>query len=140
MATSQAHPNRTRFISSKKGIVGFIFSKLAFLIFGIIISGAFFYFLFIQQNMQELNKLVTDADSIANVIGSASASPFNLSFDYNTKISGTLSFENQSFILTSGKTSLRHALLFPINNTNNLTFDDCLHIEKIKDVVVSSCQ
>ena len=123
---------RALFPTSKKGVIEFLFSKLAFLIFGIIISGAFFYFLIVQQNMQQLNELARTADSISNVISMVYASPFNTSIDYNTKISGTLSFANNSFVLSSGNRSLSHPLLFiPINGYSaNFSFDNCLHIEK----------
>lgn len=129
------------FISSKKGVVEFVFSKLAFLIFGIIITGAFFYFLFVQQNIQSLNTQAINAYSIANVIGAVSASPFNLSIDYNTKINGKIAFENQTFILTVNNNSLRHPLYFPVNNSGEINFENCLHIAKSNNItVVSKCQ
>jgi len=136
MAISRVRLNHTLFTLSKKGIVSFVFSKLAFLIFGIIISGTFFYFLFIQQNIQQLNELARNADSIANVIDAVSASPFNTSMNYNTKISGALTFENQTFILSVNNKSLTHPLSFPINNSGSIIFDNCLHIEKNGNVVI----
>jgi hypothetical protein len=124
---------RSLFPASKKGVIEFLFSKLAFLIFGIIISGAFFYFLFVQQNMQQLNELARTANSISNVVGMVYASPFNMSMDYNTRISGTLSFANNIFTLSSGNRSINYSLLFiPTSGSysTNFSFDNCLHIEK----------
>lgn len=131
--------NRMKYSLSKRGIVSFLFSKLAFLIFGIIISGAFFYFLFIQQNIQQLNGLASDADSIANVIGAVSASPFNTSINYYIGINGILMFENNNFTIISGNMSISHPLYIQINGySKNFSFNNCLHIEKYGGLIAVS--
>jgi hypothetical protein len=117
-----------------------VFSKLAFLIFGIVITAAFFYFLDVEQDLNQLNQLALTADSVANVIGVVSASPFNTTLEYREDIDAKLLFENQTFQISRENLSLRHPLFFPINTTGEFEVSDCLLIEKQAEVTVSACQ
>jgi hypothetical protein len=142
MAITLENLKDMRFILSKRGdaLVSFIFSKFAFLVFGIMIMTAFFYIITVQKNIQELDELARTADGIANVIGTVSSSPFNVTVDYETKINCSINLINNSFVLASGGRNLTHPIYFPINTTGPVNFGDCLRISNINNVTgVKAC-
>ncbi len=141
METLVKKQNHLKSFLSKKGIVSFVFSKLAFLIFGIIIAATFFYVISIQHNIQDIDELARTSDSIANVINMISASKFKVWTIYESDSNYNISFENQSFTIFNGK-ELKRGLLFPINATDsdsNIPIS-CLNISNTNGVVIKKCQ
>lgn len=121
----------------KKGVISFIFSKLAFLIFTIGIATAFFYITFIQNEIQKLNMVVITSESIGNIIDMVSSSKFKVWIKYESDLDWEISFKNQSFSLNE----LSKGLLFPINS--DLSEDckiSCLNITNINGTVIKKCQ
>jgi hypothetical protein len=132
--------NHTRFISNKKAVVEFVFSKLAFLIFGIIITATFFYFLGVQKEIQNFDETVKSAESISNVISTVSASPFNLTLVYHTGIKGTMYVTNNSLVLSENDKELKYSVPLPINDSASIAAE-CISISKKANLtVISTCQ
>jgi hypothetical protein len=132
--------SHTRFISNKKAVVEFVFSKLAFLIFGIIITATFFYFLGVQKDIQTFDEGVKSAESIVNVVSTVSASPFNVTIKYHTGLDGNLSVANNSIILVENNREIKYSVPLPINDSTSIA-SGCLYISKKANlVVISACQ
>ncbi len=140
----ETHQNHTKYISSKKGAITFIFSKFAFIIFAVIIATTFFYVVSTQHEIQNLNRVAKTSESISNVIEMVSASKYNVSVIYEGKMDLNISFEdNQSFILFNGN-KLKRGTLFPINDISsesNISIS-CLNITNInsENTVIRKCQ
>ena len=133
--------NRTQFILNKKGAIEFVFSKLAFMIFGILIISALFFFVGVQKDIQGLNKLAQTAKGISTVVSTVSSSPFNTSTEFNLDFEGELKVANQSFELYQNENKIKTSFNIPTNFYENLTVDNCLHIEKQESTtVIESCQ
>ncbi|MDD5182155.1 MAG: hypothetical protein PHC66_03225 [Candidatus Nanoarchaeia archaeon] len=128
-----------RYSLSRKCQIEFIFSKFAFLVFGIIITGSFFYFLAIQKDIQAVDELARTAEAAANVIGMASASPFHFSMLYEPEINATLFFNNSSFDINSNNRTLTHPLYFPIKTNGTVQMNGCINITKTNVTEVFAC-
>jgi hypothetical protein len=140
MANLQTRLNRTRFSLSKKAVISFVFSKLAFLIFGVIITSTFFFVLSIQKDIQSLDKLARTGEAIIDITAAVSASPFNTTVDYTPKFKGNISINNDSFILSSNSKNLTLHFYHPINQTAEFDIDSCLRFTKTNSTVISTCQ
>ena len=140
MATSHLTKNRMRFSLSKQGQLEFVFSKFAFLVFGIIITASLFYLTTVQKEVQNLDENMRTAESVANIIGVASASPFRFSILYKPDINATLNFSNTSFDITSNGKTLTHPIYFPIQTNSTVHMDNCLNITRTNVTEVFSCQ
>jgi len=125
----------------KKGAVTFIFSKLAFLVFVIIISSAFFYVVVMTHNIQNLDKLAKESDSIANTINMVSASKFKVWTTYKSSLNARIRFNETNFTIYDDK-KIERGLLFKINSTgsdNNISIS-CLNISNYYGTVIKKCQ
>ena len=132
--------SRTLFTLNKRGVIEFVFSKLAFLIFGILIVSVFFYFIEVQKQFHNLDKSMRNAEEIINVVGIVQSSPFNISINYNTDFEGILKIKNQSVEFLDGNI-VKTSFYLPTNYFDNITVNNCLSIEKNESVVVIlNCQ
>ena len=140
MAMSHQIQNRTRFSLDKKGQIEFVFSKFAFLVFGIIITASFFYFMTVQKDMQAVDELARTAEATANIIGAASASPFNFSIQYAPDFNATLHFVNSTFDITSKNRTLTHPVYFPAKTNYTVSMLNCINIARTNITEVLACQ
>lgn len=140
MATSHPTQNLMKSSLSRRGQLEFVFSKFAFLLFGIIITASFFYFTTIQKEVQDMDENMRTAESVANIIGVASASPFKFSIIYKPDLNATLDFSNTSFNITANSKTLKHPIYFPIKTNSTVQMDSCLNITRTNVTEVLSCQ
>lgn len=134
--------NHSKYFLSKKGVISFVFSKLAFLVFAVIITAVFFYVVTIEHNIQSIDKLAKISDGIGNTIDSASASGFKMWTIYKSNTNATINFQNQSFTILSNGKEIKHGLLFPIDATlseSNIPIS-CLNITNLNEVAIKKCQ
>jgi hypothetical protein len=124
----------------KKALVTFLFSKLAFLIFGIILTASFFYFLTVQKDIQAFDKMARTSESIIDITATVSASPFPVNVTYEPDFKGNITINNSSFTLSSGGKNLTTAFCYPINQTGTININSCLQISKTNQTVISECQ
>lgn len=124
---------------NKKAVVEFLFSKLAFLIFGIIITGAFFYFLNVQKDIQNFDETVKSVESITNAAGTVYASPFDMSLIYQTNKNGEISSQDNKINLNIKDRLVSYPFYFQVSNSS--AFDSkCINITKTSNkVVLSEC-
>ena len=76
--------------------------------------------------------------AISNVIGMASASPFEFSIFYRPNLNATLNFTEKTFDIISDKT-LNHAIYFPIKTNGTIQMDQCINITKTNITEVFEC-
>ena len=124
----------------KKALVTFVFSKLAFLIFGIILTASFFYFLTVQKDIQAFDKVARTSESIIDITAAVSASPFPVNVTYQPDFKGTIAISNSSFVLSSGGKNITTAFLYPLNQSGTLNINSCLQISKTNKTVIAECQ
>lgn len=132
--------NRCKFISSKKGVVEFVFSKLAFLVFGIIIASAFFHIISVQKNIENLDKLARTSDSISGIITMVSASPYPVWIIYESELDANVIFNEQNFTIYTN-TNLTRTTYVPINSYSsekNIPVS-CLNISNSNGTVIKKC-
>lgn len=139
MAKAHLTQNHLKSSLSKKGLISFVFSKFAFLVFGIIITAAFFYFISAQKDMQSFDEVARTGEAVSNVIGMVSASPFRVSLTYEPNMNATLNFTENSFTVDNGKKTIKMPLYFPINTTGIVAMDRCLNITKTNITEVLEC-
>ena len=140
MATSHLKKRKMRFSLSKKGQLEFVFSKLAFLLFGIIITACFFYFVAVQKEVQDIDENARTAEAVANIMGAASASPFRFSILYKPELNATLYFSNTTFNITANSKTLTHPIYFPVYTKGAVSMDSCLNITRTNVTEVLECQ
>ena len=141
METQHRKQNLLKYSLYKKGVVTFIFSKLAFLIFVIIISSAFFYVIVIEHDIQNLDKLAKESDSIANTINMVSSSKFKVWTVYKSDLNAKINFGENNFTIYTDK-EIKRGLLFQINSTgsdNNIPIS-CLNISNFYGTVIKKCR
>lgn len=139
MATLRAQKSPMRFSLDKKGQLEFVFSKFAFLVFGLIITACFFYFIAVQKDVQLTDENARTAEAIANIVGAASASPFQFSILYEPRINATLNFTNTTFDISSQNKILTHPIYFPINTTGIVDVRGCVNITRTNITEVLEC-
>jgi len=126
---------------NKRGVVEFVFSKLAFLIFGIIIISALFYFVNVQKELHNLDKLARSAEGLSNVVGSVMASPYDINVSYRTSFEGELLLNNQSFVLHDGDRRIKTSFPLATNLTGNISLNKCIELIKTENVMeMKQCQ
>ena len=132
---------RCRFALSKKGVVEFVFSKFAFLVFGIIIASSFFYIVSVQKNIEHLDKMARTSDSISSIIAMTSSTPYEVWITYESKLDAKISFQNNSFTIYTDK-NLTRTTYFPINLEDSETgiSISCLNISNSNGTVIRACQ
>lgn len=133
--------SRMRFTLNKKGSIEFVFSKLAFLIFGIIILSVFFYFIDVQKNIHNLDTLAKKTETIVQTAGMIQSSPFNLGLVYYNDFKINFTISNATLTASDGTRSLTTGFYMPINYNSSFYLDNCAFFSKIGNItVIDKCQ
>jgi hypothetical protein len=142
MVIKPKNQNHTNSSLNRKGAISFLFSKMTLLIFviGIVISLS--YFLSMEKNINKLNKIAKESQSISNVIDSIAATPFNVWVKFNGKEGMYLIKNKDRFAISYKKTELPLATTFPINISKSDAKIElsCVNISKDDTVVLKQCQ
>lgn len=142
MVNKQIKQNRMRYSLNKKGdaLISFVFSKLAFLIFGVIITASFFFLLDIQKEIQGFDKLARTGESISDITAAVSSSPFPVEVTYEPDFTGTLTVNHTKMVVESDNRNVTVPLYYPLNQNKTLEIDSCVKISKTNKTVISTCQ